>query len=48
MEFSNNRELMELVSRYYDLILEWDEIVTRCSQLEDIKDEKAKILRELT
>lgn len=47
-EFSKNRELMELVIQYYDLVHEWDELVVKRRQLVSLKDEKLDLLEQLT
>lgn len=46
-EFSNNKELMDLVKRYYDLYAEWDKLTAKKVQLNDVKDGKLDLLRQL-
>ena len=46
-EFSNNKELMDLVKKYYDLYAEWDKLTAKKVQMNDIKDGKIELLRQL-
>ena len=46
-EFSNNKELMDLVKKYYDLYSEWDKLTEKKVQMNDIKDGKIDLLRQL-
>ena len=47
-EFAKNKELMQLVVRYYDLVYEWDELVVKRYQLNGVKDDKLELLEQLT
>ena len=46
-EFSNNKELMDWVKKYYDLYAEWDKLTAKKVQLNDVKDGKIDLLRQL-
>ena len=46
-EFSNNKELMDLVKKYYDLYAEWDKLTVKKVQISDLKDGKIDLLRQL-
>ena len=46
-EFSRNEKLMDLVSRYYDLVAEYDKIYIKRTQLKTILDEKLALIDKL-
>ena len=46
-EFAENEELMGLVSRYYELVAEHDELVARKHQLQEVVDGKQELLSTL-
>jgi hypothetical protein len=46
-EFSDNAELMKLVSKWYDLQAEWDKLTIKKVQLLDIRNEKIALLQGL-
>ena len=46
-EFAENEKLMKLVSQYYELMSEWDELTTKKYQIQDMKDEKEELLQRL-
>ena len=46
-EFANNKELMSYVTKFYDLYAEWDKLTTKKIQIQDVKDGKLELLRNL-
>lgn len=46
-EFGSNKELMELVVQYYDCVAKFDQLFTKKTQLEGLRDEKLNMLDEL-
>ena len=46
-EFASNKELMALVSKWYDLLAEWDKLKTKRIQIQEAKDGKLELLRKL-
>ena len=46
-EFASNKELMELVTKWYDLYSEWDRLTTKKIQIQEAKDGKLELLRRL-
>ena len=46
-EFANNKELMALVSKWYDLYAEWDKLTTKKIQIQETKDGKLELLHRL-
>jgi hypothetical protein len=46
-ELTNNRELMELVAKYYDYVAQYDQIVVKQTQLKGMRDEKQALLDDL-
>lgn len=46
-EFASNKELMALVSKWYDLYAEWDKLTTKRIQIQETKDGKLELLHRL-
>ena len=46
-EFASNKELMEWVTKWYDLYAEWDKLNTKRYQLIDVRDGKLDLLKQL-
>ena len=46
-EFASNKELMALVTKFYDLYSEWDKLTMKKIQLLDVRDGKLDLLRKL-
>ena len=46
-EFASNKELMALVSKWYDLYAEWDKLTAKKIQIQESKDGKLELLRKL-
>ena len=46
-EFASNQELMEWVTKWYDLYAEWDKLNTKRYQLMDVRDGKLDLLKQL-
>ncbi len=46
-EFANNKELMSYVTKFYDLYAEWDKLAIKKIQVQDVKDGKLELLRNL-
>ena len=46
-EFANNKELMDLVKKFYDLLAEWDNLTLKKVQIGEVKDDKILLLQKL-
>lgn len=46
-EFASNKELMALLSKWYDLLAEWDKLETKKIQIRESKDGKLDLLHRL-
>lgn len=46
-EFASNKELMDLVKQYYDLLSEWDKLTMKKVQIGEVKDGKLALLGKL-
>ena len=46
-EFASNKDLMDLVKRYYDLYAEWDKLTAKKVQMNDVRDGKIDLLHQL-